>query len=286
MILDALSDTILDSVKLLPFLFITYLLMEFLEHKASEKTEEIVRNSGKWGPLFGGLLGVIPQCGFSAAGANLFAGRIITKGTLIAIFLSTSDEMLPILISEKMEIKTIVIILVMKLMVGMAVGFAIDIIRERHIRMKAKSHVADDIHHLCDNEHCKCDEGNFFLSAVLHTLQVFAFIMIISFILNIVIAAIGEERLSSIMLNNRVISVFISSLVGLIPNCAASVAITKMFVEGYLSFGAMMGGLLTGSGVGLLVLFKVNDNIKENLTILGMLYGVGVAAGIILLPFI
>ena len=283
MILDAILDTILDSIKLLPFLFITYLAMEFLEHKASEKTEEIVRRSGKWGPLMGSLLGVVPQCGFSTAGANLYAGRIISRGTLIAIFLSTSDEMLPILISEKMKASVIITIIVIKILIGMAVGFAIDIIRERHIRIKSKGQVAEDIHHLCDNEHCKCDDGNFFLSAVSHTIQVFVFILIISLVLNIAIGVIGEEHIAILISNNGVLSVFLSAIVGLIPNCAASVVISEMFAEGFLSFGAMMAGLLTGSGVGLLVLFKVNDDIKENLKILGILYGIGVVVGLLLL---
>lgn len=289
-ILDALLDTVIDSLKLLPFLFLTYLLMEFLEHKASKKTVEIVEKAGKFGPIFGGLLGVVPQCGFSAAASNLYAGRVITMGTLLSIYLSTSDEMLPILISEAANPVLIMKILGIKVIIGMVAGFLLDLIfRARHKSEHIRVHEGEDNHdghmhigHMCDHEHCHCNEGNILKSACIHTLQIFAFIFAISLVLNILIGFVGEDALSAFLQGHNVLSVFVAGLVGLIPNCAASVVITEMFVEGFLSFGAMMSGLLVGAGVGILILFKVNDDIKDNLRIVGILYVVGVLAGLLM----
>lgn len=277
MILDAAKDALIDGFKLLPFLFVTYLLMEYLEHKTSDKITSLIRSSGSFGPLWGSFLGVIPQCGFSTAASNLYAGRIITLGTLISIYLSTSDEMLPILISEKANIYLILKIIIIKIIIGIIAGYLIDLF------IRISKHKKDElrIEHICDHEHCNCNEGNFVKSAIVHTLQVFAFILIISLILNIVISYVGEEAISSFLANKNIISVFISGAVGLIPNCAASVVITKLYLGGFLGFGAMLSGLLVGAGVGLLVLFRVNDDFKDNLKIVGILYIVGIFFGLI-----
>ncbi len=276
---DALLDALIDGVKLLPFLLITYLVMEYLEHKASAKSQKVIEKSGKFGPLIGSLLGIVPQCGFSAAASNLYAGRIITMGTLISIYLSTSDEMLPIFISEQVPASMILKILGIKVIIGMLTGFVIDFIYRR-ITHNKKEELR--IEHMCDHEHCHCKEGHFVKSAIIHTLQVFGFILVISLILNIVIELIGENNISAFLANKAILSVFLSGIVGLIPNCAASVIITQLFLEGFLGFGAMIAGLLVGAGVGLLVLFRVNDDIKENLKITSILYIVGVIFGIVI----
>lgn len=275
--LDALIDTLLDGVKLLPFLLITYLIMEYLEHKASSKSQKIIEKSGKFGPLIGSILGVFPQCGFSAAASNLYAGRIITLGTLISIYLSTSDEMLPIFISEQVPLPLILKVLGIKVAIGMISGFVIDFVYRRLTHNKKENL---RIEHMCDHEHCHCNEGHFVKSAIIHTLQVFGFILIITLILNLVIEYIGENTISDFLANKAILSVFLSGLVGLIPNCAASVIITQLFLEGFLGFGAMIAGLLVGAGVGLIVLFRVNDDIKENIRITLVLYIVGVIFGI------
>lgn len=275
--LDALIDTLLDGVKLLPFLLITYLIMEYLEHKASSKSQKIIEKSGKFGPLIGSILGVFPQCGFSAAASNLYAGRIITLGTLISIYLSTSDEMLPIFISEQVPLPLILKVLGIKVAIGMISGFVIDFVYRRLTHNKKENL---RIEHMCDHEHCHCNEGHFVKSAIIHTLQVFGFILIITLILNLVIEYIGENTISDFLANKAILSVFLSGLVGLIPNCAASVIITQLFLEGFLGFGAMIAGLLVGAGVGLIVLFRVNDDIKENIRITSVLYIVGVIFGI------
>ncbi len=273
MIIDIISDSLTDSVKLLPFLFVTYLAMEYLEHKAGEKMQAAIRKSGKGGPVIGSILGVFPQCGFSAAASNLYAGRIITLGTLIAIYLSTSDEMLPIMISENAGINMIAKILAFKVIVGMLAGFVIDFV----LRKQEKSM---QIEHLCEQHRCHCEKG-IWKSALHHTVEIFFYILIISLVLNLVIELIGEEELGNLILNRPVIGELIAGLAGLIPNCAASVIITQLYLKGVLNAGAMIAGLLAGSGVGILVLLRVNDDRKENLRIIGLVYVIGVAVGIV-----
>lgn len=271
MILEVIADSCADSIRLLPFLFFTYLVMEYLEHRAGERMQDVIRKSGKAGPAIGGLLGVFPQCGFSAAASNLYAGRIISLGTLMAVFLSTSDEMLPIMISENVGLPIMGKILAVKVFFAVFAGFGIDLVYRR----KDKDM---QIEHLCERHHCHCERG-IWKSALHHTLEVFIYILLISFVLNLVIALIGEETLGALILHQPVAGVLIAALVGMIPNCAASVIVTKLYLGGVLGAGALIAGLLSGTGVGYLVLLKVNDDRRENLRILFLLYGIGVMAG-------
>lgn len=280
--LHILEHTLIDTIKLLPFLFIAYLVIELIEKKAGEKTTILIQKSGKFGPVLGSLLGVIPQCGFSAAAANLYAGRILTMGTLIAIFLSTSDEMLPILISEAVPVKTILIILAIKVAIAIGVGVVIDLI----FRKKAEEEAKEEIHKLCNEEHCHCEEQGIIKSSIKHTLQIFVYILIISLVLNIIIEFVGEENIAKLVLNVPILGPIISSFVGLIPNCASSVILTQVYLENIISMGSMIAGLLVNSGIGILILFRVNKSKKENFTILGILYLVGAISGIILDIFI
>ena len=273
-----LEHSISDSITLIPFLFVTYLLMEYLEHKTGEKTTKLIRRAGKTGPVWGGILGVLPQCGFSASASSLYAGRLITVGTLLAIYLSTSDEMLPILISEQVAPGLIGKILFMKALMGIITGLAVDQILVRIFRRPEKE---ADIHSICEHEHCHCEEGGIVRSAILHTLQIMVYIFLITVILNLAIEGIGEERLSELMLDVPVIGQMVAALVGLIPNCASSVVITRLYVEGLLGGGAMISGLLVNAGVGVLILFRQHRNLKKNLQILAILYSAGVLWGIL-----
>ena len=277
--IEILEHTILDSIKLIPFLFITYLLMEFLEHKTSSKVNNTIKKSGKYGPLVGGLLGLLPQCGFSVMATNLYMGRIITIGTLISIYLTTSDEMLPILISENVPAAVILKILAVKLLIGVIAGIVIDIVFSK--LNKKEQMEQKEQHEFCEHEHCHCEEG-IFKSALRHTASIFIFILLITFVLNLVIHSIGEETLSNLILNNNVLGPIIASLIGLIPNCASSVIITQLYIENIISSAVMISGLLVNAGVGLLVLFRVNRNLKENIKITAMLYTIGVISGIVL----
>ena len=266
--LDVVIDSLIDSIKLLPFLFFTYLVMEYLEHKTGDKTKNIIKRSGKLGPLWGSILGIFPQCGFSAAASNLYAGKLITVGTLIAVFLSTSDEMLPVLISENAPIDIIVKILLIKLIIGIIAGFIIDLVGKRFrkiIKIEHNDIIEEEIGHICEHEHCHCEEDGILKSSIKHTLHIFLFIVIITLIINIIIWFIGEENISNLILNMPIIGTIISGLVGLIPNCAGSVIITQLYLSNVISLGSMIGGLLVGSGIGVLVLFRVNKKIKSKI---------------------
>ena len=272
---DCILDGIIDTLKLLPFLFIVFLLLEFIEHKLSNKSKKILLKHKNKGPIIGGLLGGLPQCGFSAMASNLYSARVITIGTLIAIFLSTSDEMLPIMISKKVNIVIILSIILFKVIVGIIVGLIVDFI----YKQKEDNH--NHIHDLCDDDHCHCDDDNILKSSIIHTLKTAFFILIASLLINLIIYFVGEDTLSSLLQSNNILVYFISSLIGLIPNCASSVVITEVFLSNLTTIGVALSGLLTGSGIGLLLLFKSNKNIKENLTILGIIYIVGVLIGFI-----
>lgn len=272
---DILLDSVMDSMKIFPFLLITYILMEYLEHKAGKKAKMIVQRAGRLGPLFGGIFGIIPQCGFSAAASNLYAGRVITAGTLAAIFLSTSDEMLPIMISKRIPAKVVLGILFSKVLIAVAAGILIDAVIYRKECIRGRE---SDISHLCEHEHCHCEKG-IFRSAFKHSLQILFFIFCMNLLLNCVISVIGEEQLAAFAAKGSIVGIFLAALVGLIPNCAASVVITELYLGQIISTGAMMAGLLAGSGVGILVLFRMNRHLKENLIIMAVIYVVGVAAG-------
>lgn len=272
---DAILDALLDTAKLVPFLFLTYIIMECLEHKAGEGVRTLIKRAGRFGPVIGGVLGIVPQCGFSAAASNLYAGRMITLGTLMAIYLSTSDEMLPILISERAPMGDILKILLAKAVIGCLAGVAIDFLMRRK---KPEEH--NHIHDICEHENCHCEQG-ILRSALTHTAKISLFVFLIGTALNLLLHLVGDEALSGLILNHPVLGPVLAGLVGLIPNCAGSVVITQLYLQGALEFGGTMAGLLTGSGVGLLVLFRVNHDKKESLRILGLLYGIGVLAGIL-----
>ena len=266
---------LLDSLKILPFLFLTYLAMELLEHKAGDKVQRIIVKAGRAGPAIGGLLGLIPQCGFSAALAGFYAGRLVTPGTLLAVFLATSDEMLPIFIgAENVSAGQIFTVLGLKLSIALLVGFLTDLLLRRHIQ---KPHLEE----LCAEEHCHCEKG-VLRSALHHTLHVFLFVLIINILLTGAFELIGEEAISQVINCVPILGTVLSALIGLIPNCAASVAIATLWTKGLISGGAMIAGLLTGAGTGLLVLFRTNKHWRENLLLLAALLGCGILFGCLL----
>lgn len=273
---EILLDTLLDAIKLLPFLFITFLLMEYIEHSFTKNGKERIKKAGKLGPFFGSLLGAVPQCGFSVMATNLYATRIVTLGTLVSIYLSTSDEMLPILISQRCSFSVIIKILLIKILIGMMVGFIIDFI----IRKKSKTSNYE-IKKFCDEEHCDCEHG-IIKSSIKHTLNILIFIIVITLLLNLGFYYFGNDNIEKLFLKDSFFSPFISSLIGLIPNCGASVALTELYLNNVISFASVISGLLTGSGVALLVLFKINKNVKENVKILLTLYFIGALSGIVI----
>lgn len=275
---ELLLDTAGDSVKLLPFLLVTYILMELLEHHAGGRTKKRIYHAGKAGPLWGGLLGIVPQCGFSASASGLYAGRVITVGTLLAIYLSTSDEMLPVLISGGVPAATIAKILAAKALIAVSSGFFAEFV---YVKLLKRQEEEMDIHAVCEEEHCHCEDG-VFLSAVKHTLRIFLYIFLLSLILNVAIGAAGQEALSGLFSGVPVVGEIIAALVGLIPNCASSVMITGLYLDGVIGPGAMMSGLLVNAGVGVLVLFKQKPDKRQTAGIIAALYGLGVFWGVVI----
>ncbi|MDD6306662.1 MAG: putative manganese transporter [Clostridiales bacterium] len=275
---DILLDTVMDSVKILPFLFLTYLLMELLEHKTGDKARKRIRHAEKSGPVWGGLLGVIPQCGFSTAASSLYAGRVITVGTLMAVYLSTSDEMLPVMISEAVPLTVVAKILATKAVIAIVSGLLIEFVYVNLLKNKEKDM---DIHVVCEEEHCRCEDG-ILKSALKHTIKILFYIFVISLVLNAVIGIIGEDTLAQFFVSVPVVGELLAALVGLIPNCASSVVITELYLDGIIGAGAMMSGLLVNAGVGLLVLLRLNRNQKENAGIILSLYGLGIFWGVMI----
>lgn len=280
MFTDVLLDAFIDTVKLIPFLFVTYLLMEYLEHKTKEKSKQMIKKAGKFGPLIGGIAGAFPQCGFSAAASGLYAGGVISVGTLLAIFLSTSDEMLPIFLSESVAAPVILKVLGLKIVLGTVSGFLIDFLWKKGDGKRKKAE--KDIHDLCEKQHCHCEEGSILKSAFLHTVQIVVFIFLISFAIGLLVETVGHDNLGALIGRKPIVGVFLAALIGMIPNCAASVIITQLYLGGILGAGQMMAGLLAGAGVGILVLCRTNRGAKENLGIIGILYGVSVLWGILI----
>lgn len=318
---DVLADSLADTLYLIPFLFVTYLAMEWLEHRTGAKTQQAIRRAGNAGPVVGALLGVVPQCGFSAVAATLWAGRVVTLGTLFAVFLSTSDEMLPIFIAEQVPASTILSIMGAKVAIGMVMGFAID--AAVHLMRRGAGGAGQSqqlrIHELCEHDKCHCtedcetceeDPGSVYehfddcshgcthehhahdhahdggwkgilKSSLIHTVQVTLFIFVITIVLNAVLITVGEDAIGGFLAANPGLSVFASALVGLIPNCAASIVIAQLYVDGILGAGAMMAGLLVSAGVGLLILCRTNRHWKQNLAIIAGLYATGVLWGLL-----
>ena len=279
--IDSLFDTIKDTAALIPFLFITYLAMEWLESKTEEQSVALLSRIGNSGPVIGAAAGVIPQCGFSAAAASLYSGGVISVGTVIAVFLSTSDEMVPIFLSSAVSPGAIVKILCIKFIIAMITGLSVDMaVRIVNYTFKTHKH----IHDLCEQDECGCEdeEGGIVHSALVHTVKITAFIFLISLVISLLVGFIGEDTLASVMTGIPVLGVFISGLIGLIPNCAASVVIAQLYLEGLLTTGQMMAGLLVGAGVGILVLIRTNRHQAENLRVIAALYGSGVAWGLLI----
>ena len=272
--IDCLMDALIDTLKLLPYLLVTFIILEVIEHKTRKKNKKILVNNKKFGPIVGSLLGALPQCGFSTMASNLFSGRVITIGTLVAIYLSTSDEMLPIMLSEKTDIQVLIRIILFKILIGIIVGIIVDLI----IKHKEEK---DNIKHICEEDKCHCNHNGIILSSIIHTLKIGLFILIVNVAINLIIFKIGEDNLGTLLKSKNILTYFAASLIGLIPNCASSVIMTELYLSKIITIGNLLSGLLTGSGLGILLLFKTNKNLKENLTILSIIYFVGVIIGMI-----
>lgn len=355
LLIDILLDAGKDTLSLVPFLLVTYLALETLEHVAGDSVNGAIKRAGAAGPVVGSLLGMVPQCGFSAMAATLYAGRVVTLGTLVAVFLSTSDEMLPLLLAEQVPVQTMAMLLASKALIALVTGFIVDA-AIRGLRRNARAHAAirrtvlgtaanpahvncahddhtggdiidevaeagvsaDHIHELCERDHCGCDEDeddhghdhshdhghadahehhhghdhshshegapvlSIIRSAISHTVQVSVFIFLVTLILVAVLETFGESAIEQFLRGNETLAVLGSALVGLIPNCSASVVITQLYLEGALQLAPMLTGTLISAGVGYLVLFRTNRSARENAVFLVMMYVIGAGWGLIL----
>ncbi len=280
--LDVILDTLIDSIKILPFLFLSYLIIEFIEHKSSNRLEKVLSTSGKYNKIVGAILGIIPQCGFSAVAANLFSGGVISIGTLVAVFLSTSDEALPVILTYPERSKDLILILAIKLIIAIVFGTIVDFIfNKKETESEHKKNMHKHMHDICAKDNCDCEHDGLLKSSLHHTFSTFLFLVIISFAINTIIHFIGTDLFEKIILSGSVFQPFIASLIGLIPNCASSVLISKLYVEGAISLGSIIAGLSTGAGVGGIILFKTNKNKRENIKVLGLVYAIGVICGIV-----
>lgn len=359
LLIDILLDAGKDTLSLVPFLLVTYLALEALEHVAGDRVNGAIKRAGAAGPVVGSLLGMVPQCGFSAMAATLYAGRVVTLGTLVAVFLSTSDEMLPLLLAEQVPVQTMAMLLASKALIALVTGFIVDA-AVRGLRRNVRAHAAirrtvlgtaansahvncahddhtggdiidevaeagvsaDHIHELCERDHCGCDEDedehghghghehghegdhaherdcacghehghshegapllSIIRSAISHTVQVSVFIFMVTLILVAVLETFGESTIEQFLRGNETLAVLGSALVGLIPNCSASVVITQLYLEGALQLAPMLAGTLISAGVGYLVLFRTNRSARENALFLVMMYVIGAGWGLVL----
>ena len=274
--IEALVDILVDNLLLLPFLFPTYLVLEAIEAHAGGALERMLGRARRWGPIAGALSGAVPQCGFSAAAASLYAGGVVTAGTLVAVFLSTSDELLPVLVSSKAPLGLMLKIAGLKVAFGLAAGLLVDAyLRARGARAPSP-HVSD----LCEHSHCGCAERKgIVVPALIHTAEIVAVILIVSGLVELALHFAGEDALKGFVLNRPVVGELIAGLVGMVPNCAVSVAFAQLYMDGGMSAGALMAGSLAGSGLGLLVLFRTHRRMKDNLLILATVYVFGVVFG-------
>ncbi|WP_317431503.1 putative manganese transporter [Parolsenella catena] len=301
-VLDVVIDALKDTAELIPFLFATYVVISLLDLFASDKTTAAIQRAGHAGPLIGGVLGVVPQCGFSAMGASLYADRIVSLGTFVAVILSTSDEMLPLLLAEHVEVGLLARILVTKAVLGVILGFATDLVLRAVLGRTSLAGVDesdagegqdedaefDPSAYSCD---CGCGEpltrGQtawwVVVNSAYRTFQVVVFIFVVSVLLNALIALVGEDALASFLSGNAVVATLVSGLVGLVPNCAASVVLTQLYIDGVLGFAPMIAGTLVAGGAGYLVLFRMNGNMRENAAIVGIVYALGVCVGLVML---
>lgn len=276
-LLDIFIDALLDTAKMLPFLLGVYILIEYIEHRSSEKLGKALCKMGPFGPVGGAVLGAVPQCGFSVVASNLFAGRLISMGTLVAVFISTSDEAIPMMISNPHSINNLWKLILIKVALAILIGIIVDIVIKILHMDKEEPH----FHEIC--AHCDCEHHSIFRAALSHTTEIIIFIFIVNILFGTFMEFTGKETVEKILMSNSFFQPLIAGIVGFIPNCAASVVLTQLYIEGVLSFGSVIAGLTTGAGMGILILFKMNrHHLKQNIAIMGILYVTGIIAGLII----
>ena len=272
-----------DSTKMLPFLFAAYLLIEYIERRHSAWLERVLAGGGRFGFVPAAALGLVPQCGFSAMAANLYGSKVITLGTLMAVFIATSDEAVPILVATPLHWDRMFALLGFKLLVALAAGLFLDIVCRRLIPASVRGGYAGSLNDVDCHDHEEHD--SLLIAALKHTIHIYLYILFFSFVMGFAVEWIGEETLSAFLAHSGFLQPVAAGLFGLIPNCAASVLITQLYAAGSLSLGGAVAGLSTSAGVGLAVLFRANRSVKQNVFIVGLLYAIGTASGLLVQMF-
>lgn len=278
------NDAIIDSIHMLPFLFIIFLLIELIEYKYSDKINLFIKSSKNAGPVIGSLIASVPQCGFSVIASTLYTKKFITRGTLLAVYLATSDEAIPVLLTQPDSMNLILTIILIKLIIGVSAGYITDIIPTKR-RNNNSDEIDIESSGCCRHNLSKPDKSELILHPIMHTLNVFLFILLISLIINYILS-MHAGFFSGYIFKNSIFQPIITALAGLIPNCAISVAITMMYLKGIISFGSVISGLCAGAGLGILVLFKRNDSIYDSVKILFLLLIISSVTGMFIEIFI
>ena len=278
---DTLLDAFLDTLKIFPFIFVIYVLIELLEHKTSF-TKDHAHLQGRLAPLIGAATGIIPQCGFSVMAAKLYDRGLIRTGTLLAVFLATSDEALIILLSEGSRADMIVPIIVIKLIVAVGVGYGANFLLADEKLAVMPLSAEDDVHCFsCGREHDgKTDIKVYLVDPLLHSLKIALYLLIVNMVLGCIIYEIGEDAISSLIIGGPYLQPFITAAIGLIPNCASSVIITQTYIDGFMTFGSCVAGLCANAGLGFVVLLKNGKKLKRNLILIAVTYLISVLVGI------
>lgn len=289
-IIEVIGEAVIETLHTVPFLFVAFLIIELLEKFALDNVNKTLKKAGSAGPIFGSLLGSIPQCGFSVLASNLYSGGVITLGTLIAVFLATSDEAILILLNSPNAFLDVAKLVVTKVLIGIVVGYIVDFaLKEKchYCHDHDHDHEHDHHHDLCEQDHCGCEENKTVLApTIVHTVKVFSFLLFFAIIINFAVAILGTERLEALLLTDSVFQPVLAGVVGFIPNCATSVLLTQLYLDGVLSFGSIIAGLCTNAGAGLIVLFRNKAKAKKNLIVIPILYISAVLPGIIIHIFL
>lgn len=283
-ILHVMEHAVIDTVKMLPFLYLAYLLIEYIERRHGSRIEKALEGGGHWGFIPGAVLGCIPQCGFSAMAANFYASRVITLGTMMAVFIATSDEAIPMLLAVPSKWPQMVVLIVVKIVAAFVAGILLDVVLRKVLPASLRGGYTGHVEEVDCHEHHE-EKQSIFLSALFHTINIFIYVFLFSVAIGFVMEWVGEEVFTAFLANMGVLQPIVASLIGLVPNCAASVLLTQLYLSGSITFGAAVAGLCSGAGVGLVVLCKTNKSWKQNLFIIGLLWALGAATGMIVQLF-
>lgn len=276
-------DSIVDSLSIVLLLFIIYVLIEYIEHNYSHKIKNAVEKAGKAGPLVGAVAGSVPQCGFSVVLSALYSKNMISIGTLLAVYISTSDEAIPVILANPSKARVVIPLILTKIAIAMVAGFLIDAFYRKRLKKPDLEECVDEVGccgHQCDSD--KIGIKDILFHPMIHTLKIFFFVLVTTLLINYIIWQFGILNLQRLFLEHNTLQPIFTAAIGLIPNCASSVAIANLYLNDLISFGATISGLSAGAGLGLIVLYKENKDKKNTAIVLGLLLFISILSGILI----